>query len=336
MADRRRRRRPATTGASWLPTLLLGIALLLAAPASPASPAEPAVPAAAPERAVWTWEAASYEMVLDAAAGEAAIAFAQRKHISTIYLYADAFGPQNLIVTRPQAYRQFIRRLHREGLHAYALLGSAYLHTEAYVLPERRAAARAMFRRVLDYNAASAPDERFDGVNLDIEPHILDEWDDRKMQLLGQYLDLAQALMQMKRAAGQSLAVGPAMPFWYDGIELAWHGRTTTVAEHALGLYDYAALMDYRDHAEGRDSIVSHAVDTMAIARRLGKRLVIGIDVTPSDIQKVSFHHLAEPDLERELGLTGQAFRDDPAFAGFAIHHFRAYQEWLARGQPAP
>ena len=297
-----------------------------------------AAPAAATERAIWTWEQASYDMVQDPVAGSAAIAFLQSKRIRTVYLYADAFNGQNLLLSQPTRYRSFIARLHRRGLRAYALLGSAYLHTEEYVLPERRAVALAMFRRVLDYNAAVARDERFDGVNLDIEPHILDEWPEKKLRLLQQSLDLGQALMDLKRASGQSLAVGPAMPFWLDGIQLEWHGVTKPASEHLLDVYDYAALMDYRDHAQGRDGIISNAVDEMAYADRHNKRLVIGIDVTPDEIQKVSFDHLSERDLERELSLTAQAFRGRRAFAGFAIHHLRGYQAWLSRpaGRSAP
>ncbi len=105
------------------------------------------------------------------------------------------FQGQNLVAARAQSYRQFIRRLHGKGLRAYALLGSACLHTEEYVLPEHRNDALAMLQRVLDYNAVARPDERFDGINLDIEPHIL---------------DLGQALMELKRASGQALLVGPA------------------------------------------------------------------------------------------------------------------------------
>jgi tetratricopeptide (TPR) repeat protein len=289
--------------------------------------------AAATGRAIWTWESASYEMLEHRGAADEAIAFAHAQKIDTLYLYADAFAGRNLIVTEQEAYHRFLRRLHRNGIRAYALLGSAFLHTEAYVLPEQRARALAMFQRVLAYNAAAAPEERFDGINLDIEPHILAAWDTRKMQLLEDYLELGQALMDLKRASGQALEVGPAIPFWLDGITLAWHGRTSSVAEHVLGLYDYAALMDYRDHALGRDGIVSHAVDNLAIARRLHRRLVIGVDVTPGEPQKVSFDHLLEADLERELGLAEAEFRDDAAFAGFAIHHFRGYQAWLARGR---
>jgi hypothetical protein len=287
------------------------------------------LPAKSADRAVWTWEAESYALMEDPAAARQALDLAQRKHITSFYLYADVLRERSLIVNQPAEYRQFIRRLHLAGLRVFALLGSAYLHTESYVLPERRADALMMFQRVLEYNALSEPAERFDGINLDIEPYILDAWDRDKLQLLGQFLDLGQALMDLKRASGQAIAVGPAIPFWFAGIPLRWHGVQASVTEHALALYDYAALMDYRNHAEGGDGIISHASDSMAIAGRYGKKLVIGVEVGSGELEKVSFQHLSERDLEHELALTEQALGDREAFAGFAIHHYRAYRDWL-------
>ncbi|HLQ13038.1 MAG TPA: hypothetical protein VK130_07310 [Steroidobacteraceae bacterium] len=285
----------------------------------------------ATERAIWTWEQASYAMLEDRAAADAAIAFLRSKHIRTVYLYADAYQERNLLEARPELYRQLNRRLHARGLRAFALLGSAHLHTEAYVLPEHRNEALAMFRRVLDYNAAARPDERFDGINLDIEPHVLDQWAEQKLQLLGQFLDLGQALMELKRASGQALAVGPAIPFWLDGIMLDWQGMTRPASELVIDIYDYVALMDYRDHAEGPDGIVSLGADEMEYANRRHKKVVIGVDFTPGEIQKTSFDHLIEADLERELALTERAFHGSRVFAGFALHHFGAYQRWLER-----
>jgi hypothetical protein len=278
--------------------------------------------AVAADRAIWCWEQASYAMVQDRSAGEAAILFLKSKRIRTLYLYADAYQGQNLVAERPELYRQFIRRLHARGLRAYALLGSAYLHTEGYVLPEHREEALAMFRRVLGYNAAARPAERFDGINLDIEPHILDQWAEQKMQLLGQFLDLGRALMELKRASGQTLEVGPAVPFWLDGMVRDWQGTSKPVSEHVLDLYDYIALMDYRDHAAGPDGIIAHATSEMAYATRRHRQLVIGVDLSASELQKVSYDHLAEADLERELALTESAFRGSGAFAGFALHHY--------------
>jgi len=290
-----------------------------------------AMPAMATDRAIWTWEAESYALVQDPMAARQAMDLARQKHITSFYLYADAFRDRNLIVNRSEVYRQLIRRMHGAGLRVFALLGSADLHSEVYVLPEQRDQALTMFQRVLDYNASSAFEERFDGVNLDIEPYILDEWDRNKLGLLGQYLDLGQALMDLRRASGQSIQVGPAIPFWFARIQVQWHGVSASVTEHALALYDYAVLMDYRNHAEGTDGIINHAIDTMEIAGRLGKQIVIGVEVGSGEAEKVSFQHLTERDLERELALTERAFGNRDAFAGFAIHHYRAYREWLNR-----
>ena len=273
-------------------------------------------------------------MLEDRSAADDAIRFLNSKHINTIYLYADTFEKQNLIVSQPKMYSRLIQRLHQEGIHTYALLGSAYLHTEEYILPEHKNAAFAMMQRVLNYNLKAATDERFDGVNLDIEPHILDLWPAQKIQLLEWFLDMSQSLMELKKSSGQKLLVGPAIPFWLDSIELEWHGQTKRVSDHVQDIYDYVALMDYRDHAEGADGIISHAKDEMMYAGLHNRKVLIGLEVTPNEIQKVSFNHLTEQDMEHELSLASKSFADQPAFAGFVIHHYRSYRTWLERSTP--
>lgn len=298
---------------------LVSALLLTAAPAA----------AAQADRAVWTWEKDSYAIVEDTAAAEDAMAFLKSKKVNIIYLYADAFGGRNLIESRPDLYRSLLRRLHRNGMRAYALLGSAYLHTEEYILPDKQQRAVAMLGRVLRYNASSAREERFDGANLDLEPHILRQWDTQRDKLLLDYLDMGRKLMRLKRRSGAELAVGPAIPFWLNGIKLTWNGRAKPVNEHVQDIYDYVALMDYRDHALGRDSITSLAAEELRYGARRGRKVVIGVDTSTGEPKKVSFNHLAEADLERELGLAEKAFSAEPAFAGFAIHHFRSYRKWL-------
>ena len=280
-------------------------------------------------RAIWIWEEASYAMLDGDAQARAGISFLREKSISTAYLYADAYAGRNLIAARPERYRTLVRRMHAAGLRVVALLGSGYLHTERYLLPEHLREVRAMLQRVLDYNAAAAPDERFDGISLDIEPHILDAWASRKMALLGDFLDMSEALMRQKNAVAPLLPMGPAIPFWYDGIPIEWKGRRQAMNEHVQDLYDYVALMDYRDHAAGGDGLVSHARDELEYGNRIGKPVLIGVETAPNAIRKVSFHHLREADMERELGETARALGRMPAFGGFVIHHYAAYRRWL-------
>lgn len=284
---------------------------------------------AAGPRAIWTWEGESYAMLESEGMAAQGIAFLKAKSIGTVYLYADAWRGRNLIVSQPERYRRLLRRLHASGLKVYALLGSGYLHTERYVLPSQRDEAVAMLQRVLDYNKAAAPDERFDGVNLDIEPHILAEWPARKMELLAGFLDMSDALMALKARSGQALPVGPAIPFWLDGIQLEWHGKRKPVNQHVQDIYDYVALMDYRDHADGGDGLVSHAMDELAYGQAIGRPVLIGIETMPNELKKVSFHHLGEADLERELAATSREVGGMRSFGGFVVHHYAAYRRWL-------
>lgn len=294
------------------------------------SPAPPA------SRAVWTWEGPSYAMLESPAVADEALAFLQRKRINVVYLYADAFQRRNLVEQRPQLYRAFIRNAHARGIRVYALLGSWYLSTERYVLPRHQRKAVAMLQRVLDYNAAAAPVERFDGVNYDIEPHLLDEWADAtRPRLLHGFLDMTAAMMEARRKSGQTLVIGPAMPFWWDGIALEWRGVRKPVSEHAADLTDYVALMDYRNRAEGGDSILSHAEAEMAYAERTGKRVVIGLEFNPAEPAKLSFHGMGEPAFEREADKVEAAYRKRPAFDGFVFHHYLGYRRFVGELPPA-
>lgn len=310
-----------------VPTLA---ALLIAASLN-----RPAFAAQAP-RAIWTWEEESYAMLDRTSAVDEAITFFKAHGITTVYLYADSFRERNDIVDDPKRYKAAIKRLHGAGLQVYALLGSGYLQTERYILPAFRAVALAMVRRVFDYNAKAEADERFDGINLDIEPHILDEWSAKRLELLGHFLDMSAAIMEEKRRYGQALDIGPAMPFWWDGIELTWKGKRRRVSEHAQDLYDYVALMDYRDHAQGPDGLISHASDEIAYGLKTGKRVLLGVETTPNEIQKVSFNHLTESDMERELAAAEAHFKSQKAFGGFVVHHYRGYRQWLERQNKKP
>jgi len=286
--------------------------------------------AGAAPRAVWTWERDSYAMLQSPREAEAAFAFLQSRQVDTIYLYADAFGGRNLIVEAPGRYRSFIADAHRRGFRVQALLGSAHLNTERYILPAQRPQALAMLQRVLAYNGAAPRESRFDGINLDIEPHLLAEWDDaHRHELLRNLLDVSAAWMAMKRESRQELAIGPAMPFWFDGIEVEWRGRKRPASEHLADLYDYVALMDYRDRADGGDGIIAHAAKEIAYAERAGKQVVIGLELTPNELRKVTFNHRSEADLARETETTQAAYGRSKAFGGFAFHHYRSYRDWI-------
>jgi len=285
-----------------------------------------------PPRAIWAWEPDSYIMLLDEVHLAQTIAFLKQQGISTIYLYADSYLGRNLLRDSPEKYHRAIAAFHEAGFRVYALLGSAYLRTQEYVLPEKREAAMAMFQRVLAYNAGAEPVSRFDGINLDIEPYLMKAWKNDRATVELQYLELSRAFMKAKHESGLSLLVGPAMPFWFDsGAAITWRGAEKPLHEHVQDVYDYVTIMDYRDKAGGKDGMIRHVANEMTYAQRIEKPVVIGVETHATSPEKVTFQEETEEELEHALEKVTRAYRKRDAFSGFAIHHLASYREWLAR-----
>ena len=280
-------------------------------------------------RAVWIWEEDAFRMLDKDEALREVETFLDQQHISTIYLYADEFNGRNILVNEPKKYRKLIASAHARGFKVFALLGSAYLRTQEYILQEKRRAAKRMFGSVLDFNR-DTPDasSRFDGVNIDIEPYLLDDWATGRPVRGRQYLELSAEFMRMKAEAGSSLLVGPAMPFWYDGIEdVEWKGQRRKLNEFVQDIYDYVAIMDYRNVAEGSDGIVSHAQDELDYADRINKKVMIGVETLQSTPAKVTFFGKGNNYFEAQLALAESAMTQHRSFGGFVVHHLKPYRD---------
>lgn len=281
--------------------------------------------------AVWIWETEAFRLLEEHAWAAEVTASLRARGVGTLYLYADSSEDGGPLRDAPARYRALLASLHRQGFEVEALLGSASLHSHSYVLPERTAAARSMLQRVLDYNREAAPRERFDGVHLDIEPYALAAWNDHTRGTLAiRYLDRSAEWMAMSRAADPALRVGAAIPFWYDGLVVAWRGRRRPMNEHVQDLYDYVALMDYRNRAEGQDGIVAHALPELAYGDRIGRPVVIGLETGPAEPAKITFHGLGPAALGREMTEAQARFATHRSFAGFALHHLGTWMALVA------
>ncbi|MFN7958001.1 MAG: hypothetical protein U0P46_06755 [Holophagaceae bacterium] len=298
---------------------LRALLLLLACTLLPAAP-----------KAMWVWEAEALRLLDDRAYETRVVGLLRQHGFSTLFLYADDYRGRNPVLNERGAYRGLLARLHRAGFRVEALLGSYPMKTWEYVLPERDQAARAMMQHILDYNAAAGPQERFDGVHLDIEPHALDSWNEgTRAGLSRMFLARSREWVAMARQAGKGFLVGAAIPFWYDGFAVAWEGETRPLNAHLQDLYDYVAVMDYRNRAEGPDGIIAHAREEIAQGAARGKSVLVGLETGEAQPAKVTFRHQGVAALAREMALAEQAFARQKAFGGFAIHHLGSWLELI-------
>jgi len=301
--------------------LILWVFILLAVLFAPwASSAEATVP-----RAMWIWEVDSFRLIDDPAFEKEILDDLRSQGITTLYLYADSYKGRLPIVEEPGKLQGLIGRIHGRGFKVEALLGSLYLNTPRYVLPEKAKAAREMVQRVVHFNVKAPVQSRFDAIHLDIEPYTLAEWKKSSNRVAGLFLERSREWVVMAKKA--QLEVGAAIPFWYDTLEVEWQGQRRPLNEFVQDLYDYVALMDYRNHAEGEDGILFHARQELAYASRTGKGVVIGLETGPAEPEKLTFQHLGFAILSREMAIVERICREERSYRGIAIHHLKPWRQ---------
>lgn len=131
--------------------------------------------------------------------------------------------------------------------------------------------------------------------------------------------------MRMKARSG--LLVGPAMPFWFDSIEdVGWKGQRRKLKECVQEIYDYVAIMHYRNTADGPEGIVSHAQSELDNAYRMDNKDMIGIETLETSLAKVSFFGKGGKYFKEQLAMAGSAMAQYRSFGGFVVHHLKSYR----------
>ena len=88
--------------------------------------------------------------------------------------------------------------------------------------------------------------------------------------------------------------------------------------------------MDYRNFAEGADSITAHAEDELAYGDRIGRPVMIGVETLKTTPAKVTFFGKGQKYLEEQLELAQATMTRHKSFGGFVIHHLDSYRVLLA------
>ncbi len=272
-------------------------------------------------KALWVWEEDTFRMLDDPTWRDDTLDRLRKDGFNTIYLYADYFGDRTPISEDRGLYEAVIEAARERGFRVEALLGSKYLNTNRYVMPDRQAIAKDMLERIKTYNMLVQPSARFDAMHLDIEPYTTDEWKADREKVVEWYVEAAREWRRIAHDGDLHVEIGAAIPFWFDRVE---RGDSTLVVA-LIESFDYVALMDYRDKAEGRDGIIEHARYEVDLAGRLGRKVIVGVETGDTELDKLTFLQEGRTVLDDELRKVTAAFNGKEGFAGVAIHHLSSY-----------
>lgn len=290
------------------------------------------------DRAMWIWESESYKLLLNPGSRGVLDAFSKDTDtfgsdpVTTFYMAVGPYAGMDILEDDPGKVREFIEWAHARGYQVYACVagGTSPPYMGAYARYHHKAVRE--IERIINYNLASDPEAKFDGINVDIEPYIAPEFKSEYPSLQLQHLDGLKKMIDRRNAAGINLPFGPAIPKWYDSSpqaqDITWNGSTKWLSEHIQDMSDYISIMDYRDTADGSAGITAGAQGEIAYANAIGKprSVVVGVetlDVANSgDPETITFREEGRAHMEAELDKVYGAFGNEASFGGIAMHHY--------------
>jgi hypothetical protein len=273
-------------------------------------------------RSLWVWK---IDPILNLRQRKELFKLCERIGITILYLYFGA-SPQEEGEENANRAAQFFKECHQKGIKVEALTGNP-----VWSLKEYHHVALDWVKGFLEFNKGRPEIERIDGVSLDVEPYLTQEWTTKKEVIKKDYIEFLKDCRKLIDSYKQHFIFGMAIPLFYDREEAGEFERK--IFEYI----DYAALMDYYDTEQ---EVIEKARFHIDLAKKMGKSVTIGVETQNLVEMKQgkprnTFYEEGWEEMERILEETAKAFKGNPAYGGIAIHCYYSYR-LLTRGRNVP
>lgn len=258
------------------------------------------------DKATWLWDTSIIRSDSDEI-----IDFSKREGVTTIFLQIQE-------KVEMEEYRQFIRAAHQENISVHALGGEP-----DWAYAEKREEGEELLSWLEEYNMGSDPEERFEGIQLDVEPYILKRWEREQEKVVEEWSGNMDSWLQEARR--QKLNISVAVPFWLDSIP--GPEDSDSFSYWILERSDSIAVMSYRDDGEKMYELSKEELEQ---ADELGKSVWIGMELTDTaEGEHLTFHGKSEKVMNDEAKRAAKLGTPHKSFAGLAVHHYEAWHRKL-------
>lgn len=237
---------------------------------------------------VWWWTTESTDKYLE---------FASRNGVDEIY-YCDYNLNDKTAV--------FVSKAKALGFKVYALWGEKDWG-------EDRSGFDELMNNYKSYNRNN-PDNKLDGVHLDIEPHQIDDFDTYRNTYLLNFVKFAYTTNTLY----SNIEIHYDIPFWFDD-EITYKGITKKVHEHIIDNANKVVVMSYRDTAE---KIYDISQEELIYANSTTTELSVSVNMTSSEGDKVSFMEENKRVLNAELNKLSNIINEKYSVS---IHHIKSW-----------
>ncbi|MCQ6561574.1 copper amine oxidase N-terminal domain-containing protein [Paenibacillus mendelii] len=260
-------------------------------------------------KGTWIWDSSIIEKDRDKI-----ISFASDHDVTAIYLQINRDMD-------PKVYQDFIRSAKGKQIRVEALAGRP-----EWAFKKNQDQMNTFITWTLQYNASVGPKERFDGLHFDIEPYLLTEWKTNNKMILDEWIHNLRFIENKTKGSG--LKVTLDVPYWINSVKVP--GTEYSFSAWLLEKFDGLVIMDYRNHALGKNGIVDNAIAILREASTLNKQVIVAVETAKNtESDRTSFYSKRVDFMEQELRTAHQKLSQHASYAGMAIHD---YKSWTAMG----
>ncbi|TDF93855.1 hypothetical protein [Paenibacillus piri] len=291
-------------------TSCLTLLILLFANFAPTVVTTIATPPSTNMKATWLWDTS---LIHTNDSRNSVLQFAKEQRVTRIYVQIDP-------ALDPGAYRTFIKGASAAGIQIHALDGAP-----DWIAPDRRHRISDTVDWVNRFNNAALPEERFTGIQVDIEPYTLPEWNTNRDTVVQRWLDTV-TLFAAKTKSSSSLTASAALPFWLDEIPMSGSGSgSVSLMEAMMRQLDEVTLMSYRNQAKALADI---ALTKLELGDRLGKKVSVGVETNSTkEPAFITFYGEGRARMEIELLSIDKLLRNYASYAGVVIHDYSGWRK---------
>ena len=151
---------------------------------------------------------------------------------------------------------------------------------------------------------------------MDIEPHQNPEFENNREDLILKLVRLADVLNKNY----VDISFDYDIPFWFEDV-ITYNNVSCQAYKHIIDIADRVFIMSYRDTA---DSIIDIASDELDYAQSIGKKIILSVECSSDEGDKVSFAEEGRAVLKDELSKIKQVLNDK---VGVSIHHIKSFYD---------
>lgn len=237
------------------------------------------------------------------------LSFLSQNQVNLVYLQINIDIPVSY-------YKSFVKASGALGIHVQALNGAPQwgLESERYRIDN-------FLSWVGSYQNEAAEAEKFCGIHVDVEPHVLPQWKTNQTNVIRQWQ--SNVLYLRSEAEKLQLPLSADIPFWLGSYKTA-DGKTP-LSRFMISQYDSVTIMSYRDSAAAINNIAKMELED---ASALGKKAFAAVETKPSsEGDFITFYGKGAAYMNEQLVQLHELAKVNPSYVGIAIHDLDGWKD---------